>query len=345
MRAALLKEVGLKPVIEVIDVDDPVAGDENVVIKVEAVGLCNHDVAVMKGILRRGVKENIILGHEISGTIVDTGIVGDGFSLGDRVVTSLTNFCGECESCLTGVSYRCPNAYGYGHGIDGGFREYLAIHPRNLIKVDPSSNVVGSSIYGCPIGVSFKALTEIGKVGSDSSVVVFGSGGGLGCHAMQIANSMGATVISFTTSPEKLETLQDLRSGHVFLIDEYVDPSELVMGFTNDKGADLVFNPVGGSLFATGLRCLSQSGSMLLLGEVTPGPTELIIPELMFRDASIVGCTGSEPGHTKEIDRMVNDGKILPLIHEEISMEDLKEGFRIVDQNEQIGRVIVHPSN
>ena len=56
MRAALLKEVGLKPVIEVIDVDDPVAGDENVVIKVEAVGLCNHDVAVMKGILRRGVK-------------------------------------------------------------------------------------------------------------------------------------------------------------------------------------------------------------------------------------------------------------------------------------------------
>ena len=149
MRAALLKEVGLKPVIEVIDVDDPVAGDENVVIKVEAVGLCNHDVAVMKGILRRGVKENIILGHEISGTIVDTGIVGDGFSLGDRVVTSLTNFCGECESCLTGVIYRCPNAYGYGHGIDGGFREYLAIHPRNLIKVDPSSNVVGSkdSIY------------------------------------------------------------------------------------------------------------------------------------------------------------------------------------------------------
>ena len=106
MKAALLKEVGLKPVIEVIDVDDPVAGDENVVIKVEAVGLCNHDVAVMKGILRRGVKENIILGHEISGTIVDTGIVGDGFSLGDRVVTSLTNFCGECESCLTGASYR-----------------------------------------------------------------------------------------------------------------------------------------------------------------------------------------------------------------------------------------------
>ena len=82
---------------------------------------------------------------------------------------------------------------------------------------------------------------------------------------------------------------------------------------------------------------------MLLLGEVGPGYTELSIPELMFRDASIIGCTGSEPVHTEEIAMMVNDAKIRPLVHEEISMKDLEEGFRIVDQNEQIGRVIVHP--
>ena len=343
MKAAVLKEPGLSPVIEIIDVDDPTASDENAVIKVEAVGLCHHDVSVMKGVLRRGVKDAIILGHEISGTIVDAGLVSEGLSVGDRVVTSLTNFCGKCELCLTGASYRCPNSHGFGHGIDGGFREYLAIHPRNLIKVDPLFSAVGSSMYGCPIGVSFKALTEIGKVGHDSFVVVFGSGGGLGSHAMQIANSMGAKVISFTSSPEKLEILQDLQSGDVFLIDEYVDPSELVMGFTEDKGADLVFNPVGGTLFSTGLKCLSRSGSMLLLGEVRPGYTELSIPELMFRDASIIGCTGSEPIHTEEIAMMVNDAKIRPLVHEEISMKDLKEGFRIVDQNEQIGRVIVHP--
>ena len=343
MKAAVLKEVGSSPVIEIIQVDDPIAIEENVVIKVDAVGLCHHDVAVMKGILRRGVKGDIILGHEISGTIVDTGLVSNELYVGDRVVASLTNFCGTCEACQTGMTYRCPNSHGLGHGIDGGFREYITVHPRNLVRVDPLSNAVGTSIYGCPIGVSLKALTEIGKVGPDSFVVVFGSGGGLGCHAIQIANSMGATVISFTSSPEKLETLQTLQAGDVFLTDEYVDPSELVMGFTDDRGADLVFNPVGGAVFSTGLKCFSRSGKMLLLGEVTSGSTRLSIPELMFRDASIIGCTGSEPDHIKQIDRMVNDAKILPVIHEEISMMDLREGFRIVDQNEQIGRVIVRP--
>jgi len=343
MKAAFLKHTGPNPIVDVIEVEDPVSSDGRVVIKVEAAGLCHHDVAIMKGALRRGVKENIILGHEISGTVVDIGLEVNGFSIGDRVVSSLTNFCGECNFCIRGMTYRCPRSHGFGHGIDGGFQEFISLDARNLIKIDPLTDLVSASIYGCPIGVSLKALNDVGRINSDNVVVVFGAGGGLGSHAMQIANSLGAEVLSFTTSSEKLEMLQDLNAGEVYLIDEYIDPSELVMALTEDIGANIVFNPVGEALFSSGIKCLSRFGQMLLLGEVTSKHARLSVPELMFRDASIIGCTGSEPTHIQQVDSLVNDSEICPIIYKEIHMTDLLEGFTIIEQNQQIGRVIVRP--
>jgi D-arabinose 1-dehydrogenase-like Zn-dependent alcohol dehydrogenase len=94
LKALFVKQPGPTPEFEVRDVETPEAGPNDVVIEVHAAGLCGHDIAIMTGLLRRGVDHSVILGHEISGTIAQLGSDATGLSEGDAVVASLTASCG-----------------------------------------------------------------------------------------------------------------------------------------------------------------------------------------------------------------------------------------------------------
>ena len=92
MRALTLKNPGQDPLLVVESVQDPVVSANQVLVRVAAVGLCYHDIAVMNGTLTRGVKENVVLGHEISGTIVEIGSGVENLQIGQKIVTSLNTF-------------------------------------------------------------------------------------------------------------------------------------------------------------------------------------------------------------------------------------------------------------
>ena len=112
MKALILLESGTVPRLEVVDLPIPTPGTGEVLIKVESCGFCYHDYLVMLGVLRRGVKDNVVLGHEISGTIVGMGDKVSNVSVGDRVVTLLTNACGTCKRCNDGLEHRCLDGIG-----------------------------------------------------------------------------------------------------------------------------------------------------------------------------------------------------------------------------------------
>ena len=102
MKALFVKQPGPTPEFEVRDVETPEAGPNDVVIKVHAAGLCGHDIAIMTGLLRRGVDHSVILGHEVSGTIAQLGSDVTGLSEGDPVVASLTASCGNVTAAAQG---------------------------------------------------------------------------------------------------------------------------------------------------------------------------------------------------------------------------------------------------
>ena len=132
MKALVLEAPGDEPSLALRDVAVPTAGPHDVLVEVAACGLCHHDVAVMRGLLRRGVKQGIILGHEISGRVVEIGDSVSSVEVGDGVVSTLTTFCGECQRCLHGMEYRCLHGRGVGHSIDGGFAQ---VHDDTLTVV------------------------------------------------------------------------------------------------------------------------------------------------------------------------------------------------------------------
>ena len=343
MKSLVLRESSTVPVMEIIEVSDPVICDGEVLVKVAAAAICHHDVSVMDGTLRRGVKKNVVLGHEIAGTVLQTSGDTKGIKVGSKVVVSLTEHCGECSHCELGREYMCLKGQGFGHGIDGGFSQLMCLKPTNLIELDSSIDLVEASLISCPIGVGLRALHDVAKVKEGDNVAVFGIGGGLGIHLAQIAAAAGANVLGFTTHPHKLERILDMGFEQVFLHQDGIEASDLVLAFTEEKGADIVVNPVGSAVFNAGLKSVANTGCMLVLGEVEGKVVEVNPAEILFRDVSIVGCKGADLHHINMASDMVSNGVIRPVIDRVLSFDDVLEAYEYVKSGSSLGRVVLVP--
>ncbi len=342
MRALFVKNPGPVPDLEVREVETPTLGAGDVLVQVDSAGLCGHDIAIMTGLLRRGVNHNVILGHEISGHIEEMGEGVSDVSEGDAVVASLTAFCGECDRCASGLDYRCRYGRGVGHAINGGFAEYVALPARSVTPIPEGIDLAGAALLACPIGVCVRALKVAGLLAGESALVT-GAGGGLGVHAIQIAASLGAQVFAATSSVEKLDALEGYAPGGVILGGE-LDFSELALAFTEDEGVDVVVDTVGSAVTSSSIRSLAQYGRMVMLGEVAGGRAAIRLTDLMFRDATLRGSTGANREDIAMAANLVAEGEVEPVIHATTPLEDAAEWVGLVTERSVVGRVVVSPS-
>jgi len=342
MRALILEKSGEEPSLRVKDVPVPDLGPDEVLVQVAACGLCYHDIAVMRGVLRRGVKPDIVLGHEISGRVVETGRAVDSVGVGAPVVSALTTFCGRCRRCLEGKEYRCVEGRGIGHAIDGGFADFVKLPATSVLPVPEGISLEDAAVIACPIGVALHALTDVAAVASGDTVLVTGAGGGLGVHTVQVSSALGARVLAVTTSPEKVEQLERLTTAEVILADE-LDFAEIALAYTEDRAVDVVANIVGGAFFQSSIKSLTQFGRVVLLGEVTGERAGVNIAEILFRDATIVGSTGANPGQITAAAQMVAAGLVRPVISQRFTLEDAPAAYRLMRAGKTFGRVILVP--
>ena len=325
-----------------IDVPTPRPEPHQALIRVIACGFCHHDRSVMAGVLRRGVGPGVILGHEISGLVVETGTEVTGLQHGDRVVSILTEACGNCDRCANGREHRCREGQGIGHGRDGGFAEYVALSEYSLVKVPEGVDPVGAALLACPMGVALQAVRETAQVTAGETVVVTGAGGGLGSHAVQAAAALGARVLAVSSSPEKENALLGLGAAEV-LGDTGLDFAEVVMALTGDAGADVVIDTVGSALFPSTLGSLAQFGRLVLLGEIVGQSVSLNPAEVIFRDARILGASGVSRAMVAQAGRMVLEGKLRPVVALELPLEEAAEAYRLVSERKPTGRIVLLP--
>ena len=342
MRALFVDQPGPSPVLAVRDVDTPVAGRGDVVIEVAAAGVCGHDIAIMTGLLRRGVDHGVVLGHEVSGTVVQIGDGNVELSEGDHVVASLTAFCGECDRCLSGLDYRCRRGHGIGHALNGGFAQYLRVPARAVTKSPGDIDLTQAALIACPIGVCVRAIETVARARPGQTVLVTGAGGGLGVHAIQVAGAMGVQVFAATSSAEKLDVLENYAPGGVILGGE-LDFSELVLAFTGDEGADIVIDTVGSAVFGSAIRSLAQYGKMVVIGEVTGGRASVNLTSLMFRDASLAGSTGASLPDIERAIELVGSGSVEPVVHDVLRLEEAERAVAMITNKQAVGRVVLTP--
>ena len=314
--------------------------------RVEGCGFCHHDMLVMSGTLRRGVAPGVILGHEISGVVEQTGSQVAELKVGDRVVSILTNACGKCGRCLRGQEHRCLSGVGIGHGRAGGFAEYVALSEFSLVRLDDQIgddfDLISASLFACPMGVSLQAAQNVAEIQPGETVVVTGAGGGLGVHAVQAAASLGARVLAVTSSPEKLGSLAPL-GGEEILHTGELDFSEMVLALTEDEGAAVVLDTVGSPLFPSSWRSLAQFGRLVLLGEVAGRPVELNLAEIIFRDARVLGSSGVSRSTVRQAAGMVSRGEMNPIVSRTFPLEDAETAFGLLASRQPVGRLVFTP--
>ena len=343
MKALVLRAPGDPPKINVEDVPIPVLGPQDVLIKISACGVCFHDILVMRGILRRGIKTNVILGHELSGHVIECGSLVSNFAPGDLVTSILTDSCGFCIRCQTGREHRCEDGIGIGHGIDGGFAEYVKLRENSLVKLNSDTDPISACLFGCPMGVALHALKDTAKIQPNETVLITGAGGGLGVHLIQIAQALGAKTIAITSSKDKEHPLEELGCHNVFYVPD-LDFPELILGLTEDLGADVIIDTLGAIAFNSCWSSLAQFGRMIILGDVQGGSVNIRPAEIIFKDAQIIGVSGASKAQLYKIEEMVSQQLIRPVISQSFRFEEFMQLYELMREKKILGRAILIPN-
>ncbi len=346
MRALMLQEPGIPPRLSVVDLPVPSPGPGDVLLRVSACGFCHHDLLVMNGTLRRGVRPGVVLGHEIAGTVE---LVGDGVSRlrpGQHAVSLLTNACGNCDRCHSGRQHRCRHGGGIGHGINGGFAEFVVLSQHSLVVLPDDLDLPSSSLLACPAGVALQALSAV-NVQAGDTVVVVGAGGGLGVHTVQLSHTLGARTIAVTSTSGKATVLYRHGADEVIEMGEPgsgLEFWEIALALTGDEGADVVVDTVGTPTLRSSLRCLAQYGRLALLGEVGgDGDLRGIIPEIVFRDARVTGVSGVSRAILERTVSLAAEGVLSPALQQVLPLEDVAQAIQMLSERSVLGRVALIP--
>jgi 2-desacetyl-2-hydroxyethyl bacteriochlorophyllide A dehydrogenase len=237
MKALVITEVGQT---EIRDIAVPRPGSDEVLIAVQHVGLCGSDLNTYSG-LNPLVQLPRIPGHEIGGTIVETGPdVPADFKIGAPVIVIPYTTCGECSACRSGRQNACRYNRTLGVQQDGGMSTSLVVHHDRLILNDTLAKPLLALVE--PLSVGFHAVAR-GRVRTGETVVIYGAGM-IGIGAVLAALSRGAHVIAVEVSETKRQHLLDL-GVTAFLNPNICDTGAEIARLTNGLGPDVVLEAVG----------------------------------------------------------------------------------------------------
>lgn len=340
MKAMVLEQFG-KPLVW-REVPQPNCGAQEVVLRVRANGLCATDLKIMEGLVPT-VPLPHILGHETAGEVVEVGPGVSNLQPGDHVTIYPGQGCGFCDYCRQGLENYCLTAPRTGFEIDGGFGEYLKVPARNAVKIASEVPIAEAAIIPDALASVYHALVQKGRVVAGETVVVVGLGG-LGIHALQMAQIMGARVIATDIAPAKLSAAQDF-GPEALINSREEDLPDRVKALTGGLGADLVIECVGGEAVTGVLResiaCLKLGGRLVVMGYAYGQPLEVDSADLIYGQWSILGTRASSLQDVVEVVRLVENRRLKPVVSQSFPLEDAMSALEALQVNPPLGRIVL----
>jgi propanol-preferring alcohol dehydrogenase len=284
MRAAVVRSFDHPLVVE--DVPTPEPGPEQVLVRVEASGLCHTDVHAARGEWPVKPAPPFIPGHEGVGVIQRIRPGNDhGLSTGMRVAVPWLGYaCGDCRYCNSGRETLCEQQRNTGYSMDGGFAEYVVGYARHVVRVPDGIDPADAAPLTCAGVTTYKAVKVSGARAADL-VAVFGVGG-LGHLAVQCAAITRAEVVAVDVNPERLRTAKRLGAAHV------VNPAEQdpVAAIQALGGAQSVIcTAVTPSAFEQAVASLARDGTLVCVGLPADNGMRLPIFETVLGGLTVKG--------------------------------------------------------
>jgi NADPH:quinone reductase len=256
---------------------------------------------------------------EAAGDVVEIAGGVDGVAVGDRVIVKLRHGAYADEVIVTPPQLaRLPMGFDYAEGAT-----FLAAH-----------------------GTAYHALIDRGQLAPGEVLLVHGAGGGVGLAAVELGKLLGATVIAAASSEQKLAVARARGADHGVLYGR--EPfRDAVKRITDGRGADVVFDPVGGEVFEHSLRCIAFGARILVVG-FTGGIGLAKTNLLLIKGASVLGVRAGEAVRknpalgevrVKALLEWAESGKIRPNISHRLPLEDYAPAMRLLIDRKAIGRV------
>jgi len=332
MKAMQVSEAGSD--FELVEKDIPEPGKNEVLIKIQACGICHSDQFTKEGAMP-GIEYPRVPGHEVIGTVEE---LGDNVSLweeGQRVgVGWHGGHCFECEACRRGDFINCENAQVTGIHFDGGYAEYLVAPSQAIAGVPDDLSSEEAAPLLCAGITTFNALRN-SNLGPGDLVAVQGIGG-LGHLALQYANKMGCEVVALSRGTDKKELAEDLGAHH-FIDAEADDAAEELQ---NLGGAKVILCTAPNSeAMSSVVDGLGRDGTMMVVG-ATMDPVEVSPMQLIMGRKSIEGWpSGDATGSEDTLNFSALQG-IAPKI-ETYPLEEANEAYDRMINNEARFRVVL----
>ena len=278
--------------VELVDVVVPDPGPNDVIVRVQACGVCHTDLAYRDG----GINDEypFLLGHEAAGVVETVGDRVSHVAEGDYVVLNWRAVCGECRACKRGQLEYCFNTHNASKPMTltdgteltpalgiGAFIDKTLVHEGQCTQVDPSADPAVAGLLGCGVMAGIGAAINTGKVTRGQSVAVIGCGG-VGVAAIAGARLAGASeIIAVDIDDTKLEWAKDFGATHT-VNSTSTDPVAAIRESTGGFGADVVIDAVGRpETYEQAFYARDLAGTVVLVGVPTP-EMRLELPLLDF---------------------------------------------------------------
>ena len=301
--------------IALCDIAKPMPGSDEILLKVEACGICGTDRHLFKG--EFPCMPPVTLGHEYSGIVQAFGTNVTGFHIGERITADPNISCGTCPQCRLGRVHLCQNLVALGIHRDGGFAEY-ALVPQKQAFLLPGSLHPDHGAFCEPLACCIHAL-DLAAIKPGQSVIVLG-GGVIGLLCVQLARLAGASDVILVTRQASRRDLAETIGATASCDPQATDPLTLVGG-----GADVVLECAGvAETVAQAPKLAKSGGTVVIVGVMPKGEKVEFEPfDLLFRELKILGSFVNPFTHRRAAD-LIASGivKVEPLISRRISLAD-----------------------
>lgn len=305
------------------DVPKPTPKPGEVLIKVAATSVNFPDILLTQGKYQLKLEPPFTPGMDISGIIEAIGDDVDGFEVGDAV-------CGGARF--------------------GGFAEYAIVSAAGLQKKPDNMSFEEAASYSAAYLTAYVSLVRRGNLKAGETLLVHGASGGVGMAAVDVGKLLGATVIATSGSDEKLAKVKAYGADHV--LNTANGFRQQVKNLTDGRGADVIYDPVGGDVFDESVRCIAFDGRLLVIG-FTSGRIATVSTNMpLIKGFSVVGVRAGEYGrqfpergaeNVAQIWDWARQGKTRPAVHAALPLGRALDGFRMLQNREVVGKVVICP--
>jgi L-iditol 2-dehydrogenase len=346
MKAAVMEGCD---VLTVKDIAEPACGVNEAIVRVEACAVCGSDIRIFHYGNDR-VKPPSVIGHEIAGTVVETGKQVTRVKVGDRIALGADVPCGKCYWCVNGMGTNCAINYAIGYQFPGGFQQYMLLNQTTL-DYGPVTNIpdhvsFDEAAIAEPLGCAINGL-ELAKFGLGRSICIIGLGP-IGCMMLELSKVYGASkVFAVQRSRKRLEQARKFLPGARFIATEDEDPVKVVLEETGGEGVDLAITTAGTvKAHEDAIMMVRHRGYVNLFGGLKNQPKLTLDSNIIhYRECYIMGSHGALPRHHEMAVGLIASDRVhaREYVSKKCALDDIRNAFDYHESRAGL-KVIVTPS-